>query len=38
MNKTTFGLIVGTNGFFNSSLAVNRKKDLVELVGNIEYN
>ncbi len=38
MKKITFGLIVGTRGFFNSSLAVNGKKDLVELLDRMGYN
>jgi L-fucose isomerase-like protein len=38
MKKITFGLIVGTRGFFNSSLAVNGKKELVELMEKLGYD
>ena len=38
MEKITFGLIVGTRGFFNSSLAVNGKNDLIELMEKMGYN
>ncbi len=30
--KMTFGLIVGTRGFFNSALAVEGRKSLITLV------
>lgn len=38
MKKITFGLIVGTRGFFNSTLAVNGKKELVELMEKLGYD
>jgi L-fucose isomerase-like protein len=36
--KITFGLIVGTRGFFNSELAVEGRKDLIALIGKLGYN
>jgi len=38
MQKITFGLIVGTRGFFNSSLAVNGKKELITLMEKLGYD
>ncbi len=38
MQKITFGLIVGTRGFFNSSLAVNGKKQLITLMEKLGYD
>ncbi len=35
--KITFGLIVGTRGFFSSSLAVQGRKDLISLVEKLGY-
>jgi L-fucose isomerase-like protein len=36
--KITFGLIVGTRGFFNSALAVDGRKDLIALMEKLGYN
>lgn len=36
--KITFGLIVGTRGFFNSKLAAEGKKDLMDLINRLGYN
>lgn len=38
MKKITFGLIVGTRGFFSSSLAVNGKKELTQLMDRLGYD
>ena len=38
MKKITFGLIVGTRGFFNSTLAVNGKKELIGLMEKLGYD
>jgi L-fucose isomerase-like protein len=38
MKKITFGLIVGTRGFFNSTLAVEGKRELVELMAKLGYD
>lgn len=35
--KITFGLIVGTRGFFNSALAVEGRKDLVKLIEKLGF-
>jgi len=35
---TTFGLIVGTRGFFNSELAVQGRKDLLAKLDNLGYD
>ncbi len=35
--KITFGLIVGTRGFFNSALAVEGKKDLIKLIEKLGF-
>ncbi len=35
--KITFGLIVGTRGFFNSALAVEGKKDLINLIEKLGF-
>ena len=37
MKKTTFGLIVGTRGFFNSELASGGRKDLISLLEKLGY-
>jgi L-fucose isomerase-like protein len=37
MNKTTFGLIVGTRGFFNPKLAETGRKDLIALLDKLGY-
>jgi L-fucose isomerase-like protein len=34
----TFGLVVGTRGFFNSELAIQGRKDLVALINKLGYN
>ncbi len=36
--KMTFGLIVGTRGFFNSALAVEGRKSLIALIEKLGYN
>jgi L-fucose isomerase-like protein len=36
--KTTFGLIVGTRGFFNPELAVQGRKDLLAKLDKLGYN
>jgi L-fucose isomerase-like protein len=36
--KTTFGLIVGTRGFFNSELAVQGRKELLAKLDKLGYN
>lgn len=36
--KMTFGLIVGTRGFFNSELAVEGRKSLVTVIEKLGYN
>ncbi len=36
--KLTFGLVVGTRGFFNSELAVEGRKSLIALVEKLGYN
>jgi L-fucose isomerase-like protein len=36
--KQTFGLIVGTRGFFNSELARGGRKDLIALMDKLGYN
>ena len=36
--KITFGLIVGTRGIFNSSLAVKGRKDLIELIEKLGFS
>ncbi|HBE41268.1 MAG TPA: fucose isomerase, partial [Bacteroidales bacterium] len=36
--QITFGLVVGTRGFFNSELAVQGKKDLLALMDRLGYN
>jgi L-fucose isomerase-like protein len=38
MKKMTFGLIVGTRGFFNSELASGGRKDLVALMDKLGYD
>ena len=38
MGKITFGLIVGTRGFFNSELAAGGRKDLVALMDKLGYD
>ncbi len=35
--KITFGLIVGTRGFFNSALAVEGRKDLINLIEKLGF-
>lgn len=35
--KITFGLVVGTRGFFNSALAVDGRKDLIGLIEKLGY-
>ncbi|NJN82523.1 MAG: fucose isomerase [Caldilineaceae bacterium] len=37
-DKTTFGLIVGTRGFFNSELAVQGRRDLLAKLDALGYN
>ncbi len=37
MKKVTFGLIVGTRGFFNSELASGGRKDLIALLEKLGY-
>lgn len=36
--QITFGLVVGTRGFFNSALAVEGKKDLIALMDKLDYD
>jgi len=36
--KITFGVVVGTRGFFNSKLAKNGRKDLLALLEKLDYN
>jgi L-fucose isomerase-like protein len=38
MKKITFGLIVGTRGFFNSELASGGRKDLIALLDKLGYD
>ena len=35
--KTTFGIIIGTRGFFNSELARQGRKDLIALLDKLEF-
>lgn len=38
MKKITFGLLVGTRGFFDASLALNGKKELITLMEKLNFD